>query len=801
MSHIQPTPDSPADESPIKKVWRPEGATDAPSLMNPARTFQERHTPDTRKRPGQGAPHREAPSASSDDDPFLAPVQPGSAPAQVGPEGLVLQRPRHNHDWRDGQRTARNHDSTLSPTNGKSSGPGHSLDVGRAGTDIDSLEDGEIDERSQRSESPVDHDADTPVAGELTQANNGDDIAIVHPAPVVPAAANAATQASANTTTVPVDTAAIAHAPEHAPAQAVVGAAGTIDAAVADAPNAGMQAAGTAIAKNAHPAEAGDAHPANAEAPANIAAAAPTGANTNGGDIQMIDAPIADNGAIPPNHGPPFRFGQPQAAQFAPDLQLGAQRVAIQAAADYPGFQPQVFLMGDAQAPLHNPAAYLAAQQAVQIPPAAQDPQGGPPPQAPHVAMARMDIDDNGQQQADDQGAQPGPAANDAEEPHHPDSYPTFYPTRAQLTAEPPTAVAQNPHVNVPAEPVHQPAGPADLTARPIRQPNEGNFRRAITALHKYLENADPAVAAKILARPGDWVLLPIFNGGPSAFAKLSKSGDIGERILAAVAGEAGEGEIEIVSLGRADPKYKLGPDTPGTYQPPYAFAALVTPAAKARMRAVGTYGVDEDFAFHVAEADPLVFPWVVTMLKVQTMKLGMTMEDKARILRSELIDTIIQTHALRIVIDRASSPHDRRHLDVRILDFVRSIDPRWDPLMKAFTVYMQPCTPDARAWDTVVAAISALELKGDDAHFHPILVTDKVNLGPRCVLCKLECHLIQGCPFIHSGMIWWGPKDQIKNLTTGILAARGRGAPHATRARGNSRGRGGNGQARGRGG
>jgi hypothetical protein len=218
--------------------------------------------------------------------------------------------------------------------------------------------------------------------------------------------------------------------------------------------------------------------------------------------------------------------------------------------------------------------------------------------------------------------------------------------------------------------------GPADLD-RPRRQRNEGHFRRKVVAIHKYLENAQPGLAKAILKNPSNYLFLPLVNGGRVAFDKLSKASgnDLVGKITQIISGEASEDEIQVFDLGRVNADYG------GTYGGPFAFAAKInSPAAAARMLAVDTYGHSEDISFSVVQADPSLFPWVVSIHKVPGARTPAAQEAACRTFCGVLGDTIIATPPLRLAIDCASPPDDTRSSDIRLLELIRSINPRWDP-------------------------------------------------------------------------------------------------------------------------
>ncbi|KAJ7904095.1 hypothetical protein B0H13DRAFT_2025167 [Mycena leptocephala] len=321
------------------------------------------------------------------------------------------------------------------------------------------------------------------------------------------------------------------------------------------------------------------------------------------------------------------------------------------------------------------------------------------------------------------------------------------FPTRDQLASETPTHC------------------PADLD-HPRCQRNEGHFRRKVVAIHKYLENAQPGLAKAILKNPSNYLLLPLINGGcvaPTAttFGKITQI----------ISGEASEDEIQVFDFGRIN-----------------------SPVAAVCMLAVDTYGHSEDISFSVVQADPSLFPWVVSIHKVPGARTPAAQEAACRTFRGVLGETIIATPPLRLAIDCASPPDDTRSSDICLLELIRSIDPRWDPLMNAIVTYAHPCTTDVVIWETVIDALCGLTLMDDELLiFEPMLEAGSAGNDPRCVLCKNECHFAQGCPLTKSGMTWWGAKDQIKNVTNGALAGCGggnRGGGHG--AQGNAYNRGG---------
>ncbi|KAJ7830782.1 hypothetical protein B0H13DRAFT_2114041 [Mycena leptocephala] len=153
-----------------------------------------------------------------------------------------------------------------------------------------------------------------------------------------------------------------------------------------------------------------------------------------------------------------------------PEPQQGQNYAAIAAAAQGNGLHPQVYLFANAPVPAPAPAPIAPQNTTITAPQLMQYPQPTPAPLAPHAP------------------------------------FPGFL-TRDQLANETPTHRDLNPHRNAPPEPR-----------------NEGHFRRKVVAIHKYLVNAQPGLANAIMKNPGNYLFLPVINGGPHLF--LGGTGD-----------------------------------------------------------------------------------------------------------------------------------------------------------------------------------------------------------------------------------------------------------------------------------
>ncbi|KAJ7169997.1 hypothetical protein C8R46DRAFT_1033509 [Mycena filopes] len=440
-------------------------------------------------------------------------------------------------------------------------------------------------------------------------------------------------------------------------------------------------------------------------------------------------------------------------------------------------FNPQI--PQQAQGPDAAPPAYVQPPA-----PQAQAPHAAPPqqqPQQPFIPLAPQAPAPPGGAEAALTAPRwvlypnPAPGPNDA----------LGAPTGEAARDETPTCRMENPHKNVPAEPAGVNVHPADADYIP-RQLMEGQMPAQVVATHKLIKNANPRMLAQVLKDPHNHLLFVTDNGGRVYRERIGDAVDLIENSISRM---ASKDEIEVFDLGVDDPTYGItaGRNEATTYAGCVAYAGkIISQAAADRLVAVEAVVCNDELAYTIRRADHAPIPWVLGMHKPNREPKTLEAQDSVcRDIRAALTEDMTPT--LRLAIDHAFPASDTRPSAARVDEVIRTIDTRWDPLMKYVVSYMRPCTTDAVVWERVVDALCGLELVWGRIIFEPILKPNTASGEPRCLLCKNECHFGYACPRRRSGITWWGAKDQIKNVTTGRLA------PRATRGGGNANRGGGN--------
>ncbi|KAJ7448257.1 hypothetical protein B0H11DRAFT_2081102 [Mycena galericulata] len=512
--------------------------------------------------------------------------------------------------------------------------------------------------------------------------------------------------------------------------------------------------------------EVGARDPADAPPAADTAEAANAGAAIDGEDINMGDAP-ADPAPVGPHDAMELDNPNPELEALrriypAEALQAAQDAAALQAAGQLP--DPHPFAFDNVQQAEEAGVMEGVVGNAPAPPPVIQPAHPAPAP-APVPIMG----DDDG-----NAPILPG------------------LPSRNQIANEEPTHRDLNPHRDIPAAVAADPAGPQDLLAVAApRQPNEGNLRACVVSRDKQLENADPRIRAMIETNPQRYLIMPIFNGGKEIFDKFMQ--EVLDNIPDALADVAGPNDFTAFSLGQDDPHY--GGQGPNTYAPPFCVAIDIhNPAVREPILRIGMAASNTDHAFHITDPVVNVVPWVSGLYRTGG---GITPANACK-LRGAMAAEILTNPAIRLAIAKAWPRSDTRPLNTRMLEMVRTIDIRCDPLMDTLTAYMRPATPIPSAWEPVANLITESTFYAGYIKFTPVVYGSDIS-GPRCMKCKLECHLEQGCPYTTDNVGFWGPQTQISKLTEGKFARRGVVANHNA-GRGGGRGRNAPGRGRGMG-
>ncbi|KAJ7448281.1 hypothetical protein B0H11DRAFT_2289902 [Mycena galericulata] len=500
--------------------------------------------------------------------------------------------------------------------------------------------------------------------------------------------------------------------------------------------------------------------PADVPPAADAAEAANAGVAIDGEDINMGDAP-ADPAPVGPHDAMDLDNPELEALRRiypAEALQAAQDAAALQAAGQLP--DPHPFAFDNVQQAEEAGVMEGVVGNAPAPPPVIQ-------PAHPAPAPAPIMGDDDG-----NAPILPG------------------LPSRNQIANEEPTHRDLNPHRDIPVAVAADPAGPQDLLAVAApRQPNEGNLRACVVSRDKQLENADPRIRTMIETNPQRYLIMPIFNGGKEIFDKFMQ--EVLDNIPDALADVAGPNDFTAFSLGQDDPHY--GGQGPNTYAPPFCVAIDIhNPAVREPILRIGMAASNTDHAFHITDPVVNIVPWVSGLYRTGG---GITPANACK-LRGAMASEILTNPAIRLAIAKAWPRSDTRPLNTRILEMVRTIDIRCDPLMDTLTAYMRPATPIPSAWEPVANLITESTFYAGYIKFTPVVYGSDIS-GPRCMKCKLECHLEQGCPYTTDNVGFWGPQTQISKLTEGKFARRGVVANHNA---GHGGGRGGNAPGRGRG-
>ncbi|KAJ7748127.1 hypothetical protein B0H16DRAFT_1888581 [Mycena metata] len=715
--------DSSPEVSPVKKVPRKDNTVDAPSQLHPHRTTQERQSPAVGHRKTNVGPKPPSQLQVSADDPFLAPVGQADGPSQLAYADVSAPNNRYG-----AIREERNRDRSISPLASRRVSPSGSLqalDTGRDATDLESLEEGEIEEHQ------VHPDGDQEIPDALP---DGEDSDLELP--------------DAD------ETDADAEYPGQDREDDVI----VVMQAQQDADIAMPDAAADAIGQ-----------PAGQAAPFVF-----------GQQAIFAFGQQAQHAGPPPYAAaaahPPFQL-QPPLAQQQPFQPAAAQQQQQ---------QPQHAAHAQQQQPLQPAPAQQQQQQPFQPAPAQQQQQ---PQHAAHAQQQQQQPlqPAAAAQQQQQPAAQPLPTAaqialtalrhvqyaNPA--PHH------YVPIGSgeRLRDETPTGRERSPHHNVPAEPAMHLASATHPDAIP-RQRSEGQIPEQVVSLHKLTRHANQGIYVKIEKAPHNYLLLVIHNGGRTLFEKIPDMVDIAQKSCLTFG--ITEDEIEVFSLGHDGTKFG-GNGVADTYAGSIALGARIKDEAAAQLLlSVKNIVCNEEYSATVRRADAEMVPWVVAMHKPNREPKTVAAQDEAcREVCGALAEAIAMSPARRLAIDHAFPANNMWPSIERVDGVIQTIDPHWDDRMKCVVTYMEPCTTVPRIWEQVVDALCGIELVGGLRIYTPLLTPGSASNDPRCVSCKNECHFESGCPLHYSGITWWGAKAQLKAITTGRLGERrGRGGGNA---------------------
>ncbi|KAJ6553357.1 hypothetical protein B0H19DRAFT_1377894 [Mycena capillaripes] len=261
------------------------------------------------------------------------------------------------------------------------------------------------------------------------------------------------------------------------------------------------------------------------------------------------------------------------------------------------------------------------------------------------------------------------------------------------------------------------------------------------------------------------YVIVVVFDGGRTARANLT---DFAEVVQKALADDVPADSMEMVDVPPEDKNFGANTNS-STYAPPFVLAIYVPDTAvRTLLLTIVTCPVDNAHAFHLVAPDPAVFPWVIGIWECGS---PATNPEVLRALRAAISLLLWEDAAIGQRIDQLMQTADTRPLIERRYELSRSVDPRWNPLMKAWVVFARPCTTDAESWDRFVAMIHGRNLHYSRFSFKPMLDPLHPKIGPICVECKNSTYFSQGCGYSKDSNPFWGPPNQINQLKEGKLA------------------------------
>ncbi|KAJ7495170.1 hypothetical protein FB451DRAFT_1387229 [Mycena latifolia] len=328
--------------------------------------------------------------------------------------------------------------------------------------------------------------------------------------------------------------------------------------------------------------------------------------------------------------------------------------------------------------------------------------------------------------------------------------------------ATPPTDRDLNPHTKIPAAAQREPAGPEDIGRVTKVQPSIGDFDRLIISQDRAEENVHADSLAIFNSAPELHLYGVLLNGGTYAFGKLH---DLLEVVTNALTDMAHPQYFRVFTCDPAVAKYGPGGKTPTCYAGPIIFGIQITnAAARQRMCEHSMCAINKTYTFYMLGQEDFTTPWVGGMYATSV---GGGTED-ARIALCTAYSLLIWTNAATgHALTQYTWAFNKSSVDEKRYKLSQSVDVRWDPIMKAFMVYLKPCTRSAAHWHAIVDTLCGVKLRKSYFIFTPLM---DPAIGPRCIICKNDMHFASTCPLPRDPQ-WWGPPDQISGLTEGPLA------------------------------
>ncbi|KAJ6485450.1 hypothetical protein C8R47DRAFT_1216998 [Mycena vitilis] len=379
-------------------------------------------------------------------------------------------------------------------------------------------------------------------------------------------------------------------------------------------------------------------------------------------------------------------------------------------------------------------------------------------------------------------------------------------PTEAAFLARPPKNRSKNPHrkARLYEETLR---GPDDLKTRVTFQRNTEAHPFPQIVLDGEIATANVAkgFVATLRKYAHQYALVSVFLGGAQLFDVYGLENLITDMTSVIVdARLATEDDIDFIPLIPEDKD-----PHPLPYAPPFILALRVTDDdIRDRLFEICNFPSSLDLVFSIVEYRPDTRTWTISLMKASR---GGGSVANGKNLRWQVANAILTDPKIARAYERATGGADVRPILVRLLEFARTIDTRYNPHSGHWAVFGQPPVDISCAdWEAIKVTIRGKTFIAEAAMvaFEPVSCAAGTD-APWCLICKNDDHVHYGCYFTKDDPDnWQGMTDQLNRIRgDGILARpwkkktaapRASGPPNQSRNVGGGRGasRGGNASA-----
>ncbi|KAJ7696254.1 hypothetical protein B0H17DRAFT_1198170 [Mycena rosella] len=357
-----------------------------------------------------------------------------------------------------------------------------------------------------------------------------------------------------------------------------------------------------------------------------------------------------------------------------------------------------------------------------------------------------------------------------------------LFPNLDIAAAAPPTHADLNPHRLIPAESA-DPEGPEDAWRVNETQPNEGNWPHlVIPAAHAY-DNVHETQLAKILEDPRRHLLTVPFVGGRRLTELIP---ELPAMCLDAIKGCGPPSSFTVIPATAADLTYTKYAGMPSVYAGPIILIIVChNERACENVRRKEVHAKDQVAAFSIIGPEDVEESWTSTIL-VPSFAGGepeTRTECRKSIMKFIWYDTLLGT-----IIQRGLAP--ARPSQKHALP-----SPSLPTPDGANTRKHTPSSSNHAPPTTITGRRSSIASTRKPSLLAtiPSRQSTRWPMSPSDPAASYDTHPAWACPFIKDPL-WWGPRDQLSNITEGRLACGGgRGGGHRgnTGVRGTRRARG----------